>query len=34
MMELIIGAATLVPSIYWTAAVVASVKSVADDMDK
>lgn len=31
MMELMIGAAALVPSLYWTAAVVASVKTVTEE---
>lgn len=33
MMELVVGTAVLVPSIYWTAIVAASVKSVAKEMD-
>ena len=31
MMDLVIGTATLVPSLYWAAVVVASVKNIKDD---
>ena len=34
MIELAIGAAALVPSLYWTAVVAASVKSIADGEDR
>lgn len=31
MIDLIVGAATLVPSLYWTAVIAASVKDIADE---
>lgn len=34
MMDFIIGTATLVPSIYWTAVVAAQIKSVTGKEDK
>ena len=34
MMELVVGTAVLVPSLYWTAAVVASVKTMIQGEDR